>query len=105
MEGNYKGIWPQEANNLPLAFLETIPRNEKYYFFDYYLTSGASWKDTIGEEVIQLRLHDSWQGHELFSSYKYNLVRSGTVPDELTYTYILRNEEPAENLYFALARP
>ncbi|MBW1775116.1 MAG: hypothetical protein JRJ82_19855 [Deltaproteobacteria bacterium] len=105
VEGNYKGIWPQEANNLPLAFLKTIPRNEKYYFFDYYLTSGASWKDTIGDEVIQLRLHDSWQGHELFSNYKYKLVRSGTVPDELTYTYILRNAEPAENLYFALARP
>ena len=74
-------------------------------FFDYYLTSGASWKNTIGEEVIQLRLHDSWTGHQLFSNAKHRLVQSDNGSAELLYTYSLRNAEPEENLYFALKRP
>jgi len=104
VEGNYKGIWPHEANNLPTAFLKSIPPNERYYFFDYYLTTGASWKGTIGEEVIRLSLHDSWQGHKLFSNARNELIQHGKGPDGLSYVYLLRNAEPAKNLYFALKR-
>lgn len=118
VKGNYKGIWPQEANNLPLDFLKSIPGKKKfslfsynkYYFFDYYLISGASWKGTIGEEVITLRLDNSWQGHTLYSNHKDKLVRQSSPKGDdlhgiLTYAYILRNAEPTGNLYFALKRP
>jgi hypothetical protein len=118
VKGNYKGIWPQEANNLPIDFLKSIPGKKdlspfsyhKFYFFDYYLVSGASWKGTIGEETIALRLDDSWQGHLLYSNQKDKLVRSGESKEEvwpvnLIYTYALRDAEPTVNIYFALKRP
>lgn len=119
VKGNLKGTWPQEANNLPLGFLKSIPgkRNffhfsyHKYYFFDYYLVSGASWKGTIGEEEINLRFaDDSWQGHKLYSNHKDKLVRKDTGKENLRensliYTYVLRNSDPTEDLYFALKRP
>ncbi len=109
-KGNYKGIWPEEANNLPISFLESIPHKEVFYFFDYYLVSGASWKGTIGEEVITLRLDDSWGGHKLYSNHRDKLTRTGELGTGennvgLTYTYILRDAEPTDNLYFALKRP
>ena len=118
VKGNYKGIWPQEANNLPIDFLKSIPGKKdlspfsyhKFYFFDYYLVSGASWKGTIGEETITLRLDDSWQGDLLYSNQKYRLVRSGDSDEgvrsgDLTYNYTLRDADPTVNLYFALKRP
>lgn len=109
VRGNYKGIWPQEANRVPLAFAQSIPRDVKYYFFDYYLVSGASWKGTIGEEVITLRLDPSWKGHELLSNYGFKLIHPKSLDDgktdELTYVYFLMNAEPAENVLFALKRP
>jgi hypothetical protein len=109
-EGNYKGVWPEEANNLPLKFLNSIPYRDKYYFFDYYLVSGASWKGMIGEEIIKLHLDNSWQGHRLYSNYEHKLFRSGDKKNDedshaMTYTYLLQNAEPTENLLFALGRP
>jgi hypothetical protein len=106
VSGSYKGVWPQEANNMPLNFLESIPQNESYFFFDYYLTTGASWKGPIGKETIFLHLHDSWHGHQLYSNHKEMLQQTeGKKSGPLTYTYILQNTEPVENLYFALQRP
>ncbi|MDH4205565.1 MAG: hypothetical protein OEV45_08560 [Desulfobacteraceae bacterium] len=66
VKGNYKGIWPQEANNIPEQFLNSLPKGDAFYFFDYYLTSGASWKGTIGEQYVTLKLDSSWTGHKLY---------------------------------------
>ena len=108
--GSYKGVWPEEADNLPISFLKTIPYNEEFYFFDYFLVSGASWKGAIGEEIITLRLDPSWEGHKLYSNQVHRLVPANHLggkkaSGDLTYTYTLRDEEPVENLYFALRRP
>jgi hypothetical protein len=104
-EGNYKGIWPHEANNIPLAFLETLPK-ESFYFFDYYLKSGASWAGPIGREEITVRFGPEWQGHDFHTSATKGISMSGGVnagPGAPTmYYFTLRNEEPAENLYFAV---
>jgi len=115
--GNHKGIWPQEANNMPADFLQTLPGGnnppdsglQAYYFFDYYLESGASWKGPIGEETITLHLDGTWQGHRLFSNKKDQLTAAKTggdaKPCAMTYSYSLRDAEPSENVYFALQRP
>ena len=67
IEGNYKGVWPQEANGVPLDFLQTLPTGS-FYFFDYYLTSGASWAGPIGFEGIALHFDQWWPDVELYSS-------------------------------------
>ena len=51
MKGSHKGVWLQEATNVPVASLKKIPGS--YYFFDYYL-SGASWSGSVGFEDITL---------------------------------------------------
>lgn len=101
-EGNHKGVWPEEANNLPINFLNSIPFLEEYYFFDYYLVSGASWKGVIGEEIINLHMDNSWQGHKLYSNYEYKLFRSENKKNAdnthgIIYTYFLKNAEPTED--------
>lgn len=105
VEGNYKGIWPQEANNVPPGFLNRLPEGS-YYFFDYYLTSGASWAGTIGAEDVRLHFGPDWQDHDLHTSTRGKLVMSGGVnagPGAPTsYNYLLRDEEPVENIYFAI---
>jgi hypothetical protein len=108
--GSYKGVWPEETDNLPISFLKTIPYNEEFYFFDYFLVSGASWKGAIGEEIITLRLDPSWKGHKLYSNRMQRLVPVNDLgvkkaSGDLTYAYTLRDEEPVENLYIALRRP
>jgi len=107
-EGNYKGIWPQEANNVPLSFLGRIP-DGAFYFFDYYLTTGASWSGPIGYEEVLLHLGPAWKGHRLYFSVSPGpRPLSGMGKDtemQTTYRYTLKNSEPAENLYFALMPP
>jgi hypothetical protein len=106
VKGNYKGVWPQEANNLPLAFLRTLPKGN-YYFFDYYLVTGAAWKGTIGREEVRLVLDRNWQGHRLHCNLMPELRRvdAESQPGATAYVYPLRNREPTENLYFALTEP
>jgi hypothetical protein len=109
VEGNHKGVWPQEANNVPLAFLKGLPAGE-YYFFDYYLVTGAAWKGPIGSETVTLELDGSWSGHELFCNRMASLnkatrmQKSGKTPST-AYVYEFQEQEPKNNLYFALARP
>jgi len=116
VKGNHKGIWPQEANGVPVSFLNTIPSryylfyHHSYYFFDYYLVSGAAWKGPIGEEIVTLTMDRSWQGCTLYSNHLDKLKHkadpaAGAPGKSLTYTYILRDTEPTENIYFALKRP
>lgn len=109
VEGGYKGIWPQEANNLPLSFLKTIPKGE-YYFFDYYLVSGAAWQGPIGRERVTLVLSDTWQGHRLFCNLMSGLTKTTVASGKnseprAAYVYVLTEREPKENLYFALTKP
>ena len=103
--GSHKGIWPQEANNVPASFLDRVPGGD-FYFFDYYLTSGSSWAGPIGAEDVNVHLEPAWQGHELHTSAKGKFVMSGGAhagpAAPLGYHYLLRDEEPVENLYFAL---
>ncbi len=103
VKGNHKGIWPQEANNVPLDFLGLLPGGgSRYFFFDYYLTSGAAWAGTIGEEVVRLRLHPSWKGVPLYNNRGGRLVPAD---NGLTYVYGFRDADPVEDLYFALPHP
>jgi hypothetical protein len=105
-KGNYKGMWPQEANNLPLHFLRSLPGGEMFYFFDYYLTSGASWKGTIGEQTIRLEMDRSWSGHALYRHGGPEVTEGREELDTgMAYTYSLRDTEPTANLLFALRRP
>lgn len=109
VEGNHKGIWPQEANNVPLAFLKALPAGE-YYFFDYYLVTGAAWKGPIGSETVTLELDNSWAGHELFCNHLKSLnkatrTRKAGKKPSTAYVYQFQEQEPKSNLYFALARP
>lgn len=104
--GGYKGVWPQEANNVPTEFLGTMPAEQMFYFFDYYLTSGASWKGTIGEQTIMLEMDDSWSGHALFRQVGPEILeRREEMQGGARYIYYLRNAEPSANLLFALSRP
>lgn len=103
-KGNYKGVWPQEANNLPKEFLDSIPKDKQYYFFDYFLTSGASWKGPIGKEVVNLNLDESWSGHRLYCNLESELFKS-QVKNGHRYTFRLTKKEPDKNLYFALIGP
>jgi hypothetical protein len=105
-EGSYKGIWPEEANNVPANFLKTIPPDKYFYFFDYYLTTGTSWKDTIGEEVVTIHFGQTWPDHEFHASAGGKITMSGGANAgpgaPTTYYYNLRDEEPKDNLYFAV---
>lgn len=103
-KGNYKGTWPQEANNVPAWFLKKLSRTS-YYFFDYYLTSGASWSGPISEEDIFVHFGPWWNGHEFHVSTTGILSSGGRNAGPgapTTHYYMLRNQEPAENLYFAV---
>lgn len=106
-KGSYKGTWPQEANNIPLWFLDQLPKGS-FYFFDYYLTSGATWAGSIGEESVSVHFGPSWKGLELHTSatkkfYKAPAESKTSEGDRGTiYIYKIGNEEPAENLYFAI---
>lgn len=102
--GNYKGIWPQEANNTPIEFLARLDRGRDYYLFDYYLTTGASWNGPIGRETLSLCLDESWKGHTLQRAYGPKLTETREQAAEVTYVYTLQNAEPATNMYFALER-
>lgn len=96
---NGKGILIEEANNCPHLFLKTL-KWECYYFFDYFLTTGASWKGPIGGEIITLHLPEYWRGQQPYCSKPDRLKQT----DPLTWIYTLTNEEPQENLYFALPK-
>ena len=105
-EGNYKGIWPQEANNMPLDFLSTLPEGEMFYFFDYYLTSGSSWKGVVGEQKIVLTLLGcEWLGHTLYWHGGPEILEIQDGDRRKTYSFLLKNAEPTANLYFALKQP
>lgn len=103
--GSYKGTWPQEANNVPLQFLKKVGSGY-YYFFDYYLTSGASWAGSIGFEEITLHFDHWWRDLEFYSTIKQgeigwsNRTLYPSLP--IVATYQLRDEEPTENIYFAI---
>ncbi len=107
VEGSHKGIWPEEANNIPLWFLDRLPKGS-FYFFDYYLTSGSSWAGPIGEEIVNVHFGSSWKGHEFHTSAneKFSKVSGKAKTSErdigTTYIYKIKNVEPAENLYFAV---
>jgi len=105
VEGNFKGVWPQEANNLPIPFLQQLASGQ-YYYFDYYLTSGASWAGPIAFEDITLHFDNWWQDLEFHSTIKQgeigwsNRIFDSGLP--IVAIYQLRNEEPTENIYFAI---
>jgi len=105
VEGNYKGVWPQEANNVPVHFLQQLPPGH-YYFFDYYLTSGASWAGAIAFEDVTLHFDYWWRDLEFHSTIKQGKIgwSNRTLDPSLPIiaTYQLRNEEPTENIYFAI---
>ena len=94
---NQKGIWKEEANNVPIYFLKTLETGT-YYFFDYFLTSGSSWLGPIGTETVNLHLPDEWANQIVFCSQGERVIQTGAT----TWTYSLSNEEPQENLYFAV---
>ncbi len=103
--GNHKGIWPQEANTIPVDFLSELDSGA-YYFFDYYLTSGASWAGPISFEDISLKFDSWWQDLEFHSTIKQGRISwSNTTlyPGIPTVAYYsLRDVEPTENVYFAI---
>ncbi len=76
-------------NNLP---------DGRYYLFDYFLVSGATWKGPIGKETIRLHLSDDFKGMQVLCSQPDRLKQENPT----TWTYVLENEKPRENLYFAL---
>lgn len=85
------------AENTPSKLLSKIKKDKKYYFFDYFLESGASWKGTIGKEVIRLHLpKDVWEMSDLECYPKKLNDEDGVL------VYTLENEDPDYNLYFAL---
>lgn len=47
--------WSPDGSKI--AFVAS-PSDAKYHRFEYILTTGATWKDTIGEAEIIIRLHD-----------------------------------------------
>lgn len=51
---------------VPLHFLEELDQGARYVFFDYVLSTGATWKDSIGEETVWLKLDPSWAGARLY---------------------------------------
>lgn len=105
VKGSYKNIWPQEANNIPEQFLNSLPKDEAFYFFDYYLTSGASWKGPIGEQNVALILDRSWNGHTLYRHVGHEVNQFERQGEGKTYVFSLRNTEPTANLLYALKRP
>lgn len=105
VKGNYKGVWPQEANNVPVQFLQKLASGQ-YYFFDYYLTSGASWAGPIYFEDVTLHFDYWWRDLEFYSTIKQGEIGWSNrilYPDlPIKAFYQLRNEEPTENIYFAI---
>jgi hypothetical protein len=105
VKGNYKGVWPQEANNVPVQFLQRLAPGP-YYFFDYYLTSGASWAGPIAFEDVILHFDHWWRDLVFYSTIKQgrlswsNRTLYPSLPIVANYT--LRDEEPTENIYFAI---
>lgn len=105
VKGNYKGVWPQEANNVPAHFLQKLASGH-YYFFDYYLTSGASWAGPIAFEDVTLHFDYWWRDLEFHSTIKKGEIgwsNRTLYPDlPIIALYQLRNEEPTENIYYAI---
>jgi hypothetical protein len=105
VKGNYKGVWPQEANNVPVEFLKKLAPGS-YYFFDYYFTSGASWAGPIAFEDVTLYFDYWWRDLEFYTTIKpgrlgwSNRTLNPDLPIVARYT--LRDEEPTENMYFAI---
>ena len=105
VKGNHKSIWPQEANNVPLAFVENLP-DGSYYFIDYYLTSGASWAGPIGVEEIVMNFDQWWYDVEFYTTIDSDELVWGArelkPSDPASMYYVIENIEPSENLYFAV---
>ena len=105
VESSSKGIMHGSANNVPIQFLQKVGTGS-YYFFDYYLTSGASWAGSIGFEEITLYFDHWWRDLEFYSTIKQgeigwsNRTLYPSLP--IVATYQLRDEEPTENIYFAI---
>lgn len=101
-----KGISSKAANNVPIQFLQKIGSGS-YYFFDYYLTSGASWAGSIGFEEVTLHFDHWWKGNlEFYSTIKkdeiawFNQTHDSAI--FMTAIYQFRDKEPTENIYFAI---
>lgn len=96
---------PIAPDGVPIQFLQKI-NTGSYFFFDYYLTSGASWAGSIGFEEITLHFDRWWQGLEFYSTIKEdkldwsNKTQNPNTP--ITVTYQFRDKEPTENIYFAI---
>ncbi len=94
-----------EVNGVPVQFLQKVDSGS-YYFFDYYLASGASWAGSIGFEEITLHFDHWWRDLEFYSTIEQNklswsnLTPHSSIP--IVVTYQLRDEEPTENIYFAI---
>lgn len=105
VKGNHKSIWPQEANNAPPVFVESLP-DGSYYFFDYYLTSGASWAGPIGIEEIIMNFDQGWYDVEFYTTIDVDALswapRACKPSEPVWIYYTLENSEPSENLYFAI---
>lgn len=93
---NEKGISREEANNCPVAFLNKLAPGD-YYFFDYYLVTGASWKGPIGKEEIRLHLPPGWVNATLSSWPEKTTTREDLM------VYRLEREEPRDNIYWAVS--
>ena len=96
---------PIVPDAVPLQFLKKIDPGS-YFFFDYYLTSGASWEGSIGFEEITLHFDRWWQGLEFYSTIKKdklawsNRIFKPNIPTTVTYRF--QDKEPTENIYFAI---
>lgn len=105
VKGNHKSVWPQEANNVPPAFVESLP-DKSYYFFDYYLTSGASWAGTIGVEEILMSFDQWWYDVEFYTTIDIDELawapRKAKPADPIWMYYVIEDMDPSENLYFAI---
>ena len=96
---------PIAPDGAPIQFLQKI-HTGSYFFFDYYLTSGASWAGSIGFEEITLHFDRWWQGLEFYSTIKEDKLawsnRTFKPNTPTTVTYQFRDKEPTENIYFAI---
>lgn len=105
VKGNHKSVWPQEANNVPPTFVDSLP-DESYYFFDYYLTSGASWAGPIGVEEILMSFDQWWYDVEFYTTIDTDELswapRKAKPSDPAWMYYVIENIDPSENLYFAI---
>lgn len=112
-----------KADSIPEKFSQPLDAELDYVFFSYILASGASWRGSIGREVVRVTLDKSW-GNTPVDLYRMmgNELQGVTDPRDTVETisaeawnagedglsavvFERENFEPGEddNLHFALA--